>query len=271
MSGQNNMSSDILQVPAHPYSGQALWEKVRRAVAEERGYKMTLERVAGIVGKQTSTAEHWLSLSEQPHVRGFVCLLERLSEEERARVMREVCRTFPTITHPRLAHAPAAVEAMLALLRQRRGLTIIRGGGGASSFLITAMGHTYPQLERRHRMATGLDIHQPDRIVPVESVVYLRSPLKREQLIQAVHQVWPDIRASHSQLMLFNGVWSLFPEYHEDILGWARERHVIIADSAPPPHRPIFRQGVNPVNVLTVSHLQENSGRIQVICQHFGR
>jgi hypothetical protein len=228
---------------------------------------MTLERIARIFGKRTSTAEHWLSLSDQPHVRGFACLLERLSDEERTRVIREICRTFPTITHPRLAHAPAAVEAMLSLLRQPQGLTIIRGGAVASTFLMTAMGHTYPQLERRHRMASGLDIHQPDRIVPVESLVYLRNPLTREQLIQAVHQVWPEIRKSDSSLLLFNGVWSLFPEYQKEILGWARERHVVIADSAPPPPKSIRRQGVRPVHLLTVSQLSQNSSRIQVVCQ----
>lgn len=270
MNNQNNPSDYILKIPAHPFSGRALWDKLRRALAEERGFKITLNRMARIAGKGTSTAEHWLSLSEQPHVRGFACLLERLSDEERARVIREICRTFATVLHPRIAYSPSAVEAILAILRQTQGMTIISGPTVLRTFLLMAMGHTYPQLDRRHRTPSGLDLYQPDRIVPIETVVYVRNSLTREQLVQAVRHAWPDIQKSTSPILLFNGVWSSFPEYREEILGWARERHVVIADSAPPSYRTTIRQGVTPVHVVTVSQLHENPSRIQVTCQAFG-
>lgn len=66
MGDHNNRSSDILEIPAHPYSGRTLWDRLRRALAEERGFRMTLQRMARIFGRRTSTAEHWLSLSDQP-------------------------------------------------------------------------------------------------------------------------------------------------------------------------------------------------------------
>jgi hypothetical protein len=94
---------------------------------------------------------------------------------------------------------------MLTLLRQPQGLTIISGGTAAArTFVLTALGHTYPQLDRGHRTAGGLDLRQPDRIVPVEGMIYLRNPLTRDRLNEAVRQAWAEIRKSTSPLLLFN-------------------------------------------------------------------
>jgi hypothetical protein len=268
MSKQIDNFNDILRTPAHPFTGPALWNMLRRSVSQDRGFNMTLNRIGRIVGKKTSSVDHWLNLSEQQHVSGFVCLLERLTEEERTRLIREICRTFPTLLDSRLTYAPQEVEALFVILRKTHGVTVVSGAlASLRTFLITAFGHTFPQLDRRHRMPVGVDIHQPDWFVPIETVVYLRSPISRERLRQAVRSVWPEIRNSSAPLLVFNGIWSLFPEYQNEILSWARERHVIIADSTAPAFASVLRQRGIPIHVITVSQLREGSDRIQVICE----
>jgi hypothetical protein len=266
VSKENESTDCSVCAPAHPYTGRALWQKLRRALAEERGYKMTFQRVGSIMGRSTSTAEHWLSLSDQPHVRGFVCLLERLSEDERRRVMGEVCRVLPSVLHPCLAHSPRTVGRLVNLLQESKGLTIVAGGSARSrSFVLGALAHTFPQLDRRHRTAGGLDIYQPDKLVPIETVIYLRTCPTRERLQVAAQHAWPQVRISTAPLLIFNQVWSLLPDCQSEILNWSGKRHVIIADSHPPSAKLLPRLVARPLHVLTVSPLSENSGRIQVL------
>jgi hypothetical protein len=264
---RSHESEDIIIPPAHPVNGHAVWSRLRNALAGERGYHMTLERLGRIIGRATSTTEHWLDVSSQPHVLAFICMLERLSDDGRARFLREFCRTFPTIMHPCLAQSPRTVADLLRLLCQPRGLTLVRGGTEASrTFLVTALGHSFSQVDRTHRRPAGADIHQPDRLVPIETLFYLRSPLPSERVRHAIHTVWPEIQASTAPLLLFNGVWSSVPELRDEMLDWAQQRHVVVADSETPDPRQLAPKGIGPVHVLTLSLAPQNAW-IQVACQ----
>jgi hypothetical protein len=261
-------SADILRAPAHPLTGHQLLETVRGALAEERGYKITIDRLSAIIGKSMSTTGYLLGVHAQSAVLAFFCALERLSDSERYKLLSGTCRTLPTVLHPRLSHAPSTVGALLKLLEQQRGLSIVCGGTDVSrSFVLGALGHTFPQLDPKHRTAGGLDIHQPSRIVPVETVLYLRNPIGAPHARQVVQQAWPEIRSSKAPLLLFNDIWSLVPDLREEMLDWAKERHVIIADANPPERGQVARTKIQPVHVLTVSQARINPNLIHIACQ----
>jgi hypothetical protein len=261
-------SADILRAPAHHLTGRQLVETVRDAWGAERGYKLTIARLSAIIGKSVSTTGYLLGVHEQSAVLAFMCALERLSDSERYRILNSACRTLPTVLHPRVSHSPGAAGALLKLLAQQRELSIVRGGTPASrSFVLLALGHTFPQLDPKHRTAGGLDIHQPSKIVPVESMLYLRNPLSPGQARQVVQSVWPEIRTSQAPLLLFNGVWSLVPEFRDEMLNWAKKRHVIVADDNPPDRSEVARKKIKPVHVLTLSQVPGSSNLIRINCQ----
>lgn len=261
-------SADISTAPAHPLTGRQLLETVRRAWEAERGYKLTIERLSPMIGKSVSTTGYLLGVHAQSQILAFVCALERLSEPERCRIVSSVCRTLPTVVHPRLSHSPGTVRVLLELLGQQHGLSIVSGGTVASrSFVLQALGHTFSQLDPDHRTAAGLDIHQPSKMVPVETMLYLRNPLGTAQAREVVQAVWPEIRASQAPLLLFNGVWSLVPELHDEILSLSKKRHVIIADAIPPSRSQVARKKIKPVNVLMLSRVPANPALIRITCQ----
>ena len=264
---QNVKSNEIVRSPAHPLSGHAIWAWVRRSLVGERGYKVTLERLGLMIGRSISTTAHWLDISDQRHVQAFICLLERLSEKERSRFLREVCRTLPAVLHPRIAHAQQTVRNLLWLLEKQQGISVLRGGAPASRrFVLTALGHTFPQVDPRHRTVGGLDTQQPDKIVPVETMVYLRSQLTRDQIRRLVCEVWPEVKSSAAPLLLLNEVWSVAPDIQESILDAAKERHVVVADSDPARLLLLAHAASAPVDVLTVSESLLCPDRIQIAC-----
>lgn len=261
-------SADTLRAPAHPLTGHQLLENVRNLVQAERGYKLTIERFSAIIGKSTSTTGYLLGVHAHSALLAFICALERLSDSDRYRFLTKTCRVLPTVMHPHLSHAAGTVSELLEILRQQRGLTIMGGGTPASrSFVLLALGHTFPQLDTKHRTAGGLDINQPSRLVPVETMLYLRNPLETARARQAIQNVWPEIRASQSPLLLFNGVWSLVPELRNEMLNWAKRRHVIIADANPPDRSQLVRKKIKPVHVLWLSQVSANPALIHIVCQ----
>ena len=260
-------SADILRAPAHPLTGRQLLGIVRHALEAERGYKVTIERLSAMIGKPVSTTGYLLGVHAQSPVLAFICAMERLSEAERHRLLNDACRALPTVLHPRLSHDPETVNVLLNLLSQQQGLSIITQGTTASrSWVLLALGHTFPQLDRKHRTAAGLDIHQPSKMVPVETMLYLRNPLETAQARQVVQAVWPEIRASQAPLLLFNDVWSLLPELHNEILDLSKKRHVIIADANPPSRSQVARKKIQPVHVLKVSQVAANPALIRIAC-----
>jgi hypothetical protein len=241
--------------------------RLRNLLANERGGKMTFAQIGRIIGRPVSTAAHSLTISQHPHILAFICMLERLPEEERFRFIREVCRTYPTALHPRLVHSPRAVRILLDTIAMPDGLTVIRGNSNpARTFLLTAIGHTFSQIDQRHRKISGIDIHPPEQFVPVDGVAYLRAELSRDQVTDAVQTMWSDMEKSSAPMVLLNGVWSTMPTMREDILKWTRDRHVIIADAMPPDRAAMAHRGIAPLNILTVSQVK-GSGKIRIGCE----
>jgi hypothetical protein len=101
--------------------------------------------------------------------------LERLSEKQRADVLRNVCRQCPWLEHVRLAHDQQAVKLLKEVLAQPVGLTL---GTGSSdplrTFVITALGYSAAQMTPV-KTVCGLDIHKPD-LVAVHRVLYFWEP-----------------------------------------------------------------------------------------------
>lgn len=258
----SSKTSGFRRPPAHPLTGRAVLAKLRTALANEQGYRMTFQRLGRMLGRATSTAGFWFGIFDSPHVLALVCLLERLSDAERQRFLRSVCRPLPSVLHPSLAHAPGTVAHLLETLQNPCGITLIRGSEGLRSYLISALGHTHPQLHPRHHPPVGLDVYPPDRFVPVETLTYLRAPLSPEQLRAAITATWSRIPRAAS-LVLLNGVWSAAPAIREQILACARSRNVVLADEVLPDPIQLQKRGIQPLQLLTLSQ-GANAFRIQV-------
>jgi hypothetical protein len=226
---------------------------------------MTIQQVAGIVGCSRSTAGYWVGVARQPQVQAFISLLERMSDEGRFRYLREVCRTLPSILHPRLAVSPKAVVRLVEVIRCSSGITLISGGTEESRrFVLTALGQTFPQIDKGHRTAGGLDSLPPTHLVPIETMIYLRPPPTKNCMREAINTVWPKVKNSTAPLLLFNSIWSIAPEKQEEILDWAKCRHVIIADASLPDPQQMVRSGVPSVRTLSICQARSNASRIEI-------
>lgn len=264
----SNGINEILTAPAHAFSGVQVLRQARSTLELERGYKMTLERVARLIGKETSTAGYWFNVRQQDHILGFISVLERLSEPVRSKYLNGLFRPLPSVLHPRIAHSPTTVGNLLNILAKDCGLTVINGGTSASrTFVLCALGHTFPQIDSHHRTAGGLDIHMPTAFVPCETVVYLRNPINRERARQIVLNEWPGIQASSAPLVLLNGIWSMVPELRDGILNLARKKHVVLADALPPQRRDAADKKIGPVHVLTLTPAGDQPYFIKISCQ----
>lgn len=258
--GQKNNPSP--RSPHSPLTGRDIMMRLRKLLADEHGYGMTLERLAAMIGRPKSTAAYFLNVSDQPHVLAFVRLLERLSEIEQYRFLKLICRTFPTVLHRQIAHCPRAVCDLLRLLTTTRGLTVVRGPEAARTFIVAALGHTFPQIDTRHRTAGGLDLLPSDRIVPVETLITIKPSHNKDQIRKAVIDVWSKIKSSPPPLLLLNGVWSACPEVRDELLALAIERHVVIADEQTPDPRLARKAGIAPAHTITARETHDCPARI---------
>ncbi len=220
---------------------------------------------ATIVGKAASTMSNWLGVSPQPQLVAFLCLLEQLTSEERHAAIDALCRPLPLLDHPWLAHSPSTVTALKNLLRQNAGLTLVNGKDAEQrAFLISALGHTFCRLAPAHRKPAGIDLHEPDKFVPVETLYYLRDTHRPSETVAAIHSLWPAILSAKRPLILLNGVWSQVPELHRAILALAHQQHIIIAEKdVLLPTKPALKTGL-PVHQLTVSRSRRNPEWIEV-------
>ncbi len=262
-------SNEILLAPAHTFTGRDVIEKVCKLLEADRGYRMTLERLSLITGRKTSTEGYSFGVGMQRGVLAFISMVERLSRPGRERLFAELFRVMPTVLHDRLAHDPRAVSDLLEILAKPNGLTVVTGPTAAArSWVLTAMGNTFPQIDPRHRAVGGLDAHSPLKLVPCENVFYLRNGIDRERSRQVILEMWPKIRDSAAPVLLFHDVWSLAPETHAEIMRFAAEKHVIISNPVPFDQCQALRKKGVPVHVVTVSVSQEQPDFINVSC-HF--
>jgi len=257
-------ASEIVRPPAFPTSGNQIFERIGTAVSASRGYNLENIDFARLIGRSESTTSHWFGVSSQPHLVSFFCLLEQLPPLERYRVVDSLCRVLPLFDHPRLQHNPVAATTMKNILPQTTGLTLLVGGTDEQrTFLITALGHTFRRIDRRHRNVAGIDLHDPSWFVPVETMLYLKGPSDPVHVGGLVRRIWPEILGTKKPIILLNGIWSALPEVRNDILSLAARRHVIVADQQITVPR-VALQADHPVHSLSISTARENINWISV-------
>jgi hypothetical protein len=150
------------------------------------------------------------------------------------------------------------------LLVQDAGLTFITGSAPNSTFILTALGHTFCRLDRLHRTPVGLDLHEPSWFVPIATMLYLRNSRRLGETLKTVRRLWPELRSSKRPLILLNGIWSLAPELRKDIVNMAERRHVIVADQEVSRTPGLVLDSAQPVHTLRVSTARENPSSLVV-------
>lgn len=228
---QQSLPKDLIQAPAYPHTGSDIFTGLRTGLTDVASFEPSLAWLARITGQHTSKLHYWLHIFRHPHLISFFCLLERLPERKRLEFLSKYCRELPSLNSERLAHDPLAVSSLECLLREPPALTLIGGGNDFQrTFVLTAMGHRFQQLGKRNLVA-GLDLHEPRKYVPIDSVLYAQEPLQLAAIKAGISEAWPSIENSGAGLFLFNGVWSIAPSLHAKILDLAQTRHVIVADN----------------------------------------
>ena len=256
---------EMVQPPAFPTAGNKIFERIGTAVSASRGYPLDNLDFARLIGRPQSTTSYWFGVSPQPHLVSFFCLLEQLPPPDRHRVIDSLCRDLPVLDHPRLRHNPVAVAMMKNLLTQNIGLTLLTGGTDEQrTFVITAMGHTFCRVDRRHRTAAGLDSHEPDWFVPIETLLYLNGQADSARAGGLILRLWPQVASTKKPLVLLNGIWTAMPELHNDILSLAQRRHVIVADQEISLSARTSLRSEHPLHILAVSSARENLNWIAV-------
>lgn len=193
--------------------------------------QITQNRLCAYLGISPGTFINWTSRGTNLNqIDAILRLLERLPDSSRSALLSGFLRSFPIIESPEIAHEPTAASRLRALLSGRKGLTFIQGGGtdAARVFLFAALGHSLLQTSSHVAAIKGIDVHLPDWFVPVPGLAYLGSSANRAKLLGDIKKMWP--KPNHTPWLMLNGVWSLVPGRHEEILSWCNQHHVVIAD-----------------------------------------
>jgi hypothetical protein len=214
---------------------------------KEHGRHLGIAELAEIMEVPRSTAHFWFASYDHPHVRGFMALLEQLTQSEREAFVDSHCRVLPSLIDPSLNEAANRLKELLA---QEVGITFLIGSSSyARAFLLAACGHWL--IRRAGSLPSGLDLHPSEALVPVRGLHYADKPLDPRGAKELTLRLWPKIVTSNAQLLLFNGVWSLVPELADVFLRLAATKQLIFAEQSPPAAanlRPTSR-----LNVVTVS------------------
>ena len=226
--------SGALRLPAHPWTGRALFKELRSRLSDNQGSIPTFRRLAAIIGQPTSTTHYWFEIFQHPQLRAFFCLLERLTQAQRQQFIESHCRVFPHLGHPSISQEPGAHRDLSRLLQRKNGLSLLTGTSDRlRTFLFTALGH-WVCTSRGPHSVTGIDLHRLDNFVPVESLLYLDSAVGPLELKRLVQDAWPAVATSHAALVLLNGVWWSVPQMRHEILRCSRFKHVILCEERAP-------------------------------------
>ena len=213
----------------HPASSAAIFAELRQRVALATGCNRTYARLGQLLGVRKTTLADWCTHASHPAVPTVLALLERLPEAEQVAFLRRHCRPCPTVEHAALAWEPEQVDLLRGILEQHTGLTVIAAASPfAVSFVLHALGHSYPAADAHHRAATGLFLGSPRAFVPVEGVCY-RALEPGWPVLQAEFKaLWQWLQTAETSLVLCDGVWDALPELHPELLRLSRSRHVIV-------------------------------------------
>lgn len=224
----------ILRPPAFPTERAQVLRRLKSAVdaAECRdGGKLELQQFAELLGMPASTNHDWYYGQLPAAIRRFICGIERLSAPARSAFLDQVCRECPRLSHPRLAGNLIVLESAKALMEQPSGLVCILGSvEEVRRFVMTAMGNSTIPLGVTRRIA-GIDLHQPELLVPIPGLLYFRKGVSLTQAKAQVKLLWKEIECSSAEIIMLNGLWDLFPELRNRIVALSDERNVILADA----------------------------------------
>lgn len=188
-----------------------------------------------LLGVSRPTLINWSSRSTQSfQLEALLQLLERLPEDLWHHLLKRFLRICPAIDSPMLAHEPATVTQLRLLLRQKRGVTLIQGGSDtARTIVFTAIGRTASLMSGPKVTISGIDLHIPDWFVPVDTLTYISPSTDRAGLASEIKREWKG--ANQGRWRMFNGVWSVLPEYQHEILTVAQNQHIVVADAVVQP------------------------------------
>jgi hypothetical protein len=251
--------------PAYPFSGRELYSDLRRRLSQHAPVPISVERLARMIGQSRSTTHHWFEVFAHPHVISFMCLLERLPEQERQDFVAAHCRALPALTHPALAHSPATVGRLQELLFERRALTFVCGGDAwARNFLISALGRWIEDRAAANQVC-GIDLHAPRELVPLANVMHLDPALLSfPQMQKVIGDLTPELFAASRKFVLYNGLWSIMPELRPMMLHGSSTNHVIIGDAGLPNLRHLKHVLTARITILQVAPSKQKKGAILV-------
>jgi hypothetical protein len=229
---------------------------------------ISFDRLAKMLGKSKSTTYQWFELSPDPHVLGFLTLLERLTPSQRQFFIEAHCRVNPSLEDRSVTIEFGTTGNLQELLHQKAGLTIVKGGEQTSrTFVLTALGHAATRNDGKKYRSSGIDLHRPTRFVPVESWIYIAEDISPDLARERVRNILPRILTSASPRLFFNDVWSVVPGVRDDLIRSAQSKHVFIADKAAPDMAYLKRVVSTPIRVLTLSAPISKPERILITCQ----
>ena len=117
-----------------------LLSDLKASLGQAEGQLLTYEDWAQIAGRPANTIFSWCAGGAAHQLEVLLASMERLTREERHRLIDRACRDYPTLGHPMLAHDFVACSRLTKLLRQPSGLSFIQGEPEhMRTFVLTAL------------------------------------------------------------------------------------------------------------------------------------
>jgi hypothetical protein len=240
---------------------------LKATLGQAVGQSLSYDDWSTITGRPANTIASWCIGGAAHQLEVLLASMERLTQEERHRLIDHACRDYPTLGHPKLSHDFVACSRLATLLGQPSGLTFIGGPEHMRTFLLSALGHSGGALDPQRGRVTGVDIHRPDHFVPVAGVKYLDNLLRASDIEREFKRVWPALCAAKARLILLNGIWQHVPALQSEILDAARKSRVVIADALTLKPAGLTTCVPAPVHVVTVSLARERPDWLRVEIQ----
>lgn len=266
----SQFAASISALSAAPGRASLLLKAAWHAMEYQEFRDITQDEISRVLGVSPGTFVNWTTRTAVLNqLEAALRLLERLPESARSDLLNRVLRKHPALNSPELAHEETQVSRLRMLTQERSGLTFIQGGSDSTrTFIFSAIGHSVHQNEPNRGVVSGLDVHRPDWFVPVMGIAYLTRWSDTASLKQAVDLAWP--KQKPLPWLLLNGVWSLLSaERHRQLVAWAHNHHIVVADDLVYPEEnfgPGSRGPEISVRLLKVSAIEH--GRIRVHFQN---
>jgi hypothetical protein len=214
--------------PGEADRGAKLLQAAWSAIELQELRRISQNEISRYLGIAPSTFLNWtLGVTDAHLLEAALRLMERLPAERRHELIDRFLRAYPTIGSPELTGDPATSGRLCRLLQQRRGLTLIQGQDvAARTFLFSALGHSFAQRKPRKSVLVGADTQAPDWFVPVTGLTYVPPGSPPEAAAQAC----PRARPRPGSWVMLHGLWSALARRHKEILGWATDCHVVLAE-----------------------------------------